>query len=90
MCPRGEVGAGVIVISISFGICGQCITIAVICLAVNLIMSSGFILVVRQLLEFAHLDDSKHGIERDPVTGEVMHTTGECVNLGGVLVPDDI
>ena len=33
MCPRGEVGAGVIVISLSFGIEGQAIAVAVMALA---------------------------------------------------------
>lgn len=49
MCPRGEVGAGVIVISLGFGIGGMAISIAVIALAVNLILSSGFIMAVKHL-----------------------------------------
>ena len=49
MCPRGEVGAGVIVISLTFGIAGDAITIAVICLAINLVMSSFFIMAVKSL-----------------------------------------
>jgi len=49
MCPRGEVGAGVIVISLGFGIEGSAITIAVISLAINLILSSGFIMAVKRL-----------------------------------------
>ena len=49
MCPRGEVGAGVIVISLGFGITGSAITIAVIALAINLILSSGFIMAVKHL-----------------------------------------
>lgn len=49
MCPRGEVGAGVIVISLAFGIEGDAISIAVIALAVNLILSSLFILGVKSL-----------------------------------------
>jgi hypothetical protein len=49
MCPRGEVGAGVIVISLGFGIQGSAITIAVIALAINLILSSGFIMAVKHL-----------------------------------------
>merc|ERR1719506_3631006 len=49
MCPRGEVGAGVIVISLGFGIGGSAITVAVICLALNLVMSSGFIMLVKKL-----------------------------------------
>lgn len=49
MCPRGEVGAGVIVISLSFGIGGNAITIAVLCLAINLVLSSVFIMLVKKL-----------------------------------------
>jgi len=49
MCPRGEVGAGVIVISLTFGIGGDAITIAVICLALNLVASSLFIMGVKRL-----------------------------------------
>ena len=49
MCPRGEVGAGVIVISLTFGIGGDAITIAVICLALNLMASSLFIMSVKLL-----------------------------------------
>ena len=51
MCPRGEVGAGVIVVSLGFGIGGDAITIAVICLAVNLVMSSAFIMAVKTLAD---------------------------------------
>ena len=49
MCPRGEVGAGVIVISLTFGIEGDAITIAVMCLAINLVASSFFIMLVKRL-----------------------------------------
>jgi hypothetical protein len=49
MCPRGEVGAGVIVISIAMGISGPAITIAVMALTINLVMSSGFIAAVVKL-----------------------------------------
>ena len=49
MCPRGEVGAGVIVVSLTFGIGGDAITIAVICLALNLVASSLFIMGVKRL-----------------------------------------
>ena len=43
MCPRGGVGAGVVVISISMGISGPAITVAVMALTVNLVCSSLFI-----------------------------------------------
>ncbi|GLO63451.1 sodium:proton antiporter [Vibrio sp. MACH09] len=51
MCPRGEVGAGVIMISLSYGFGGPIITISMLALALNLIMTGGFILVVKKLIE---------------------------------------
>lgn len=51
MCPRGEVGAGVIVISLSLGLSGPTVTVAVICLAINLVLSAGFIFGVKQLAQ---------------------------------------
>merc|ERR1719460_3248522 len=51
MCPRGEVGAGVIVISLSFGVGGPAIAVAVMGLALNLICSSAFIMAVKALAE---------------------------------------
>jgi Kef-type K+ transport system membrane component KefB len=50
MCPRGEVGAGVILISLDLGIKGDAIGIAVVCLALNMIMTGGFIVTVKQLV----------------------------------------
>jgi hypothetical protein len=50
MCPRGEVGAGIIVISLDLGISGPAVTIAMLCLAVNLTLSGGFVGVVKLLL----------------------------------------
>lgn len=58
MCPRGEFGAGVIVISLGFGIEGEAITIAVICLALNLVASSGFIMAVKKLAQETSVDDA--------------------------------
>eukprot|EP00756_Hemistasia_phaeocysticola_P022045 Hpha_TRINITY_DN15810_c0_g2::TRINITY_DN15810_c0_g2_i1::g.191285::m.191285 len=49
MCPRGEVGAGVIVVALALGIKGDAITIAVMCLALNLILSGFFIMAVKRL-----------------------------------------
>jgi hypothetical protein len=72
MCPRGEVGAGVIVISLGFGIEGSAITIAVISLAINLILSSGFIMGVKHLAResgsrVVPLDGKEEGGEKTPV-----------------------
>lgn len=50
MFPRGEVGAGVLVISLSYGIGGPIITVALLSLAVNLLCTGFFILVVKKLL----------------------------------------
>lgn len=50
MWPRGEVGAGVLVISLSYGIGGPVITVALLSLALNLTLTGLFILIIRRLL----------------------------------------
>lgn len=50
MCPRGEVGAGVIVISLGLGVSGDAASIAIICLALNITMSGLYILGVKKLV----------------------------------------
>ena len=50
MFPRGEVGAGVLVVSISYGIGGPIVTVAMLSLALNLLLTGVFILIVRKLL----------------------------------------
>lgn len=50
MFPRGEVGAGILVISMSYGIGGPVITVAMLSLALNLLCTGVFILIVRKLL----------------------------------------
>eukprot|EP00930_Biecheleria_cincta_P046197 TRINITY_DN31868_c0_g1_i1.p1 TRINITY_DN31868_c0_g1~~TRINITY_DN31868_c0_g1_i1.p1 ORF type:complete len:526 (-),score=88.14 TRINITY_DN31868_c0_g1_i1:179-1720(-) len=54
MMPRGEVCAGIIVNAIALGITGPAITIAVFCLALNMMMVSGFIFVVKVLTGFSN------------------------------------
>ncbi|MDE3155323.1 MAG: sodium:proton antiporter [Acidobacteriota bacterium] len=49
MWPRGEVGAGVLVIALSYGIGGPVVTIAMLSLALNLVLTGAFIYVVRRL-----------------------------------------
>lgn len=49
MWPRGEVGAGVLVISLSYGIGGPIVTIAMLSLALNLLLTGVFIYIVQQL-----------------------------------------
>lgn len=49
MWPRGEVGAGVLVISLSYGIGGPIVTIAMLSLALNLLLTGFFIYAVKRL-----------------------------------------
>jgi hypothetical protein len=50
MFPRGEVGAGVLVVSLSYGIAGPALTVAVLSLALNLLCSGLFVLAIRRLV----------------------------------------
>jgi len=50
MFPRGEVGAGVLIISISYGIGGAMLTVAMLSLALNLLLTGAFIVAVKKLL----------------------------------------
>ncbi len=50
MFPRGEVGAGVLVVSIGYGLGGPALTVAVLSLAFNLLCTGLFILIVKRLL----------------------------------------
>jgi Kef-type K+ transport system membrane component KefB len=51
MCPRGEVGAGVLVISLSYGLSGPIVTVAVLSLALNLLLTGVFIIIIKRLLD---------------------------------------
>ena len=51
MWPRGEVGAGVLVLSLSFGIGGPIVTVAMLSLALNLLLTGVFIMIVRKLIQ---------------------------------------
>jgi Kef-type K+ transport system membrane component KefB len=51
MWPRGEVGAGVLVLSLSYGIGGPIVTVAMLSLALNLALTGVFILAVKRLIE---------------------------------------
>jgi Kef-type K+ transport system membrane component KefB len=53
MFPRGEVGAGVLVISLSYGIGGPMIIVAMFSLALNLLCTGVFIAIVKALLRSA-------------------------------------
>jgi Kef-type K+ transport system membrane component KefB len=50
MWPRGEVGAGVLVVSLSYGISGALVTAATLSLAVNLLATGLFIVAVKRLI----------------------------------------
>jgi Kef-type K+ transport system membrane component KefB len=50
MFPRGEVGAGVLVVSLSYGFGGDTLTVAVLSLALNLLCTGVFIVVAKKLL----------------------------------------
>ena len=50
MWPRGEVGAGVLIISLGYGIGGMMVTVAALSLALNILLTGVFILIVKRLL----------------------------------------
>jgi Kef-type K+ transport system membrane component KefB len=50
MWPRGEVGAGVLVVSISYGIGGPIVAVAALSLVLNLVLTGAFIWLVKKLL----------------------------------------
>lgn len=51
MWPRGEVGAGVLVLSLSYGIGGPIVIVAMLSLALNLALTGFFILMIKRLIE---------------------------------------
>lgn len=50
MFPRGEVGAGVLVVSIGYGLGGTALTVAILSLALNLLLTGVFIIAVKKLI----------------------------------------
>lgn len=50
MWPRGEVGAGVLLVSLGYGVAGPTIAIAALCLALNLALTGVFIVAVKKLI----------------------------------------
>jgi Kef-type K+ transport system membrane component KefB len=50
MWPRGEVGAGVLILSVGYGIGGPMIVVAALSLALNLVLTGAFIAIVKKLL----------------------------------------
>ncbi len=51
MCPRGEVGAGIILLSLQYGIGGPIVSVAMLSLALNLVLTPLFISTVIYLLK---------------------------------------
>jgi Kef-type K+ transport system membrane component KefB len=51
MFPRGEVGAGVLLIAIGYGLSGQAVSLSVLSLALNLILTGGFIVAAIELIK---------------------------------------
>jgi thiol:disulfide interchange protein len=49
MWPRGEVGAGVLILSLGYGIGGPLIVVAALSLALNLVLTGAFIAIVKKL-----------------------------------------
>jgi len=50
MFPRGEVGASMLVLCVSYGIAGPALTVAVLSLALNLLCSGLCVLLIRRLM----------------------------------------
>ena len=50
MWPRGEVGAGILILSLGYGIGGPMIVVAALSLALNLVLTGVFIAMVKKLL----------------------------------------
>lgn len=50
MWPRGEVGAGVIVLSLAYGIGGPVVVVALLSLALNLVLTGVFIMMVKRIM----------------------------------------
>lgn len=51
MWPRGEVGAGVLAVSLAYGISPAFVTVATLSLALNLLLTGVFIVIVKRLIE---------------------------------------
>lgn len=68
MCPRGEVGAGVIMISLGYGIKGPILIISVMTLALNLVCTGMFISIVVFLLRREYGDEVKQNIKYNVIS----------------------
>ena len=57
MFTRGEVGAGIIIIALGYNIGGSALIIAVLSLVLNLILTGGFVILVRNLSQRVYKND---------------------------------
>jgi Kef-type K+ transport system membrane component KefB len=69
MFPRGEVGAGVLVVSLSYGLGGPMLTVAVLSLALNLVCTGLFVVVVKKLIAAPTATAAETGHVPQPAAG---------------------
>ncbi len=74
MWPRGEVGAGVLVLSVSYGIGGPIVTVAMLSLALNLALTGVFILFVKRLIE--GVPEGPPALVRAPIASHAERRSG--------------
>jgi hypothetical protein len=85
MCPRGEVGASIIVISLELGVSGPAVIISMLALVFNLVFSGAFIGMVKFLLR------RPTSIQSDNANGHstVEDEANEEVSKGHTTVVED-
>ena len=54
MFTRGEVGAGIIVIAMGYNLGGPALIISVLSLVLNLLLTGGFVVIVKRLAQQAY------------------------------------
>jgi len=59
MWPRGEVGAGILVLALGYGIGGSMLTVAALSLSVNLLLTGFYIWIVKALLNSTPVTDER-------------------------------
>lgn len=67
MFTRGEVGAGIIVIALGYSLGGPAMIISILSLVLNLILTGGFVMIVRRLARSVY---GKEGLETNPSLAE--------------------
>jgi len=66
MWPRGEVGAGILVLSLSYAIGGPVLTVAMLSLALNLVLTGAFVFLVKRLLQPVLVSDRYPHLLKEP------------------------